>query len=51
MPTRCQRWSCDDCIEDVGMSFDRQGPGGVKIVSTSSTGTIGTTGRPFVTAR
>ena len=26
-------------------------PGGVKIDSTSSTGKIGTTGRPFVTAR
>ena len=28
-----------------------KGPGGVKIDSTSSTGKIGTSGRPFVTAR
>jgi len=41
----------DGGIEDAGMLLDGQGPGGVKIVTTSSTGKNGMTGRPFVCRR
>ena len=30
MPTACQQESCDDCTEDVGVSFNRQGRAGSK---------------------
>ena len=48
MPPRCQRWRCDECTEDAGMSNRPAGPGGVKIVATSSTGKIGVRGCSFM---
>jgi hypothetical protein len=41
----------DDCSYNAAMFANGQGPGGVKFITTSSTGKVGTTGRSFVCRR
>ena len=48
MPPRCQRWRCNDCSKDTGLSIDRRGRVGSKSIATSSTGKIGVRGCSFM---
>jgi len=41
----------DDCTEDAGRLLSQQGPGGVKIVTTDTTGKTAATSRSFVCRR